>query len=100
MRVVYAERARDDIADIYDNIARHNPDAAQRVEDLIRATCEALADFPYASVTTDEPDVRRIPLVRFPYTIFYRVDADRDVVEVARVFHAARIKDLGSMPEE
>jgi plasmid stabilization system protein ParE len=42
MRVVYAERARRDIADIYDYIALHNPAAAQRVEDMIRMACEGL----------------------------------------------------------
>ncbi len=41
-----------------------------------------------------------MPLVRYPYTVFYRVDAGRDVVEVARVIHAARVRDLGRMPEE
>lgn len=100
MRVVYGERARDDIARICDSIALHNPVAAQAVEDLIRATCEALADFPYASAATDEPGVRRIPLVRFPYTIFYRVNAMSDVVEIARVLHGARVRNLGKMPDE
>jgi hypothetical protein len=42
---------------------------------MIRATCEGLVDFPYASAATDEPNVRRVPLVRFPYTIFCRIDA-------------------------
>ncbi len=46
MRVVFAERARRDIGDIYDNIAQHNPSAAQRVEDTIRVRCERLAEFP------------------------------------------------------
>jgi plasmid stabilization system protein ParE len=38
MKVVYAERARQDIAEIYDTIASHDCDAAQRVENLIRST--------------------------------------------------------------
>jgi toxin ParE1/3/4 len=99
MKVVYAERARHDIADIYDSIAPHNPAAAQRVEDMIRATCEGLADFPYASAATDEPNVRRVPLVRLPYTIFFRIDAARDLVEIARVLHSARVRDLGKLPD-
>jgi plasmid stabilization system protein ParE len=100
MKVVYAERARRDIAGIYDSIARHNPSAARRVEDRIRAVCEGLADFPYASVETDEPNVRRAPLVRYPYTVFCRIDATRDLVEIARVVHGARVKDLGRMPDD
>jgi plasmid stabilization system protein ParE len=100
MKVVYAHRARDDIANIYDNIAVDNPTAAQRVEDMIRATCEGLADFPYRFPATDEINVRRVPLVRFFYTIFYRIDAGRGLVEIARVIYSARIKDLGKIPNE
>ena len=100
MKVVYAERARRDIEDIYDFIATHNPHAAQRVEDLIRVTCEGFAQFPFASVATDEPGVRRAPLVRYPYTIFYRVDVARDVVEIARVLHGARVKNLRQLPDD
>lgn len=42
MKVVYADRARQDIEAIYDHIALSNPKAAQAVEDAIRITCEAL----------------------------------------------------------
>jgi plasmid stabilization system protein ParE len=100
MRVVFAERARRDIGDIYDDIAQHNPSAAQRVEDTIRVRCERLADFPYAAPATDEPNVRRLPLVRHPYTIYYRVDAERGLIEIARVVHAARIKNLRRLPSD
>ena len=100
MKVVYAERARLDINDIYESIAAHNPAAAQRVEDRIRTTCEGLADFPSGAAATDEPNVRRVPLVRFPYTIFYRIDPVRDVVEIARVVHGARVRDLGKIPDD
>jgi toxin ParE1/3/4 len=100
MRVVFAERARRDIGDIYDDIVQHNPEAAQRVEDAIRARCERLADFPFAAVATDEPNVRRLPLVRYPYTIYYRIDAMRGLVEIARVVHAARIRNLDTPPRD
>lgn len=100
MNVVFAERARQDISDIYDSIAPHDRAAAQRVENAIRADCDQLGRFPYASGATDEPNVRRLPLVRFPYTIFYRIDVDRGVVEIARVIHGSRVKDLRQMPKE
>ena len=54
MRVVFAERARQDISDIYDSSAQHNRAAAQCVEDAIRADCDRLGAFPYASAATDE----------------------------------------------
>ncbi len=66
MKVILSERAISDITNIHDHIAAANPAAAQRVEDMIRATCEGVADFPYASAATDLPGIRRVPLVRFP----------------------------------
>lgn len=100
MKLVYAVRARNDIGDIYDKIARTNPTNAQRVEDKIRATCEGLAQFTFASAPTDEPNVRRVPVVRYPYTIFFRVNAAADRVEIARVIHSARVQNLEQMPDD
>lgn len=73
MKVVFAERARRDIAEIFDAIAAHRPAAAQRVEDVIRLNCERLGDFPSTAVKTDEPDLWRLPVVRYPYKIYYRL---------------------------
>ena len=100
MKVVFSERARTDIGSIYDEIAQHNAAAALRVEAAIRSACDWLADFPFAAVATDEPNVRRLPLVRYPYTIFYRVDGSRDLVEIARVIHGARVRNLRRLPLE
>jgi toxin ParE1/3/4 len=100
MKVVFAERARSDIGEIYEHIVQQNRQAAQRVEDMIRASCESLADFPFASSATDEPNVRRLPLVRYSYTIFYRADTVHDLVEIARVIHSARVKDLSKTPSD
>lgn len=66
---------------------------------MIRATCERLADFPFVAAETDEPGVRRLPLVRYPYAIFYRVIPVLDRVEIARIIHSARISDLGRVPD-
>lgn len=98
MKVVFAERARIDIAVIFDAIAAKNMAAALRVEALIREKCERLVDFPYAAFATDEPNVFRLPLVRYPYAIFYRVDPALDRVEIARVVHGARLRSLRQMP--
>jgi plasmid stabilization system protein ParE len=100
MRVVFAERARQDIADIYDSIAAKSPAAAQRVEDAIRLACERIAEFPHASAATDEPGVFRRPLVKYRYAIFYRVRAEAHRIEIVRVIYGPRIKDLHRPPNE
>jgi plasmid stabilization system protein ParE len=100
MRVVYAERAKADIGAIHDAIAVDNPAGARRVEDRIRKACERLPEFPYAAAATDEPGIFRLPLVRYPYTIFYRIDAERGRIEIARVVHSRRVRNLGQPPWE
>lgn len=97
MKVVFAERARRDIESIHDSIALHDRAAAQRVEDAIRELCEQLGRFPYASAATDEPNVRRVPLVHYDFTIFFRIDTSRHQVQIARVVRSARVRSLRRM---
>lgn len=100
MKVVYAERARQDISDIYDSIAKRSPGAAQRVEDAIRLACERLAEFPFASAATDEPNLFRRPLTKYRYAIFDRVRPNAEIIEVVRVIRSARIRNLDHIPDE
>lgn len=99
MRVRYTPRAQRDVAGIYNDIADKNPRAAQRVENKIRTTVAGLATHPGIGRITDLEDVRRLPLVRYPYTIFYRLVWVDDAVEILRVSHSARVRDLGKVPE-
>ena len=100
MKVVFAERAQRDIGAVYDWIAPNSPRGALRVEMEIRMACERLSHFPFASMATDVPGIRRLPLSRYPYTIFFRVDEVRDLVEIARVVHSARVRDIGTIPDD
>jgi len=56
--------------------------------------------YPRAGSITDEPGVYRSVLGKYRYTIFYRVLADNAGIEIARVTHGARAKDLRRLPEE
>jgi toxin ParE1/3/4 len=100
MRLVYAPRALVDIDDILTYIKTRNPQAARNVSLAIEHTMNLCALNPYMGVRTDEPNLYRHPLTNFRYTIFYRVDAIRDVVEIARVIHGARVKDLNRLPDD
>ncbi|OGG63159.1 hypothetical protein A3C21_03665 [Candidatus Kaiserbacteria bacterium RIFCSPHIGHO2_02_FULL_59_21] len=100
MKVVFAEKAKQDISTIYDRLAEESVKGAQNVENQIRAHSARLGMFPYASVATDEPNVRRLPIGRYPYAIFCRIDDERGIVEIARVIHGARIQNLRRIPHE
>lgn len=100
MRLVYAPRALRDIDEILAYIQSRSPQGADRVSRAIERAIELAARNPYAGTSTDEPGLFRYPLGRYRYTVFYRVDAVRDVVEIVRVVHGARVRDLGSLPDE
>jgi len=98
MKARFTPQAQVDIASIYDYIAKDNPRAAQRVEDHIRAAINVLRRAPGMGVPIEEENVRRLPIGRYPYTVFYLLDQDADELQVLRVMHGARIKDLGKVP--
>ena len=99
MRVRFTPSAQSDIDGIFQAIAEHDPSAAQRVENGLRWTAEGLARFPAIGAPTDIEHVRRLPVVRYPYTIFYRVNAAEAAVEILRIVHGARVRDRGRVPE-
>ena len=61
---------------------------------------ELSAQVPLTGGKTDVPHLYRRPVVQFPYTIFYSVDPNRDRIELLRVLHGARVKDLRRVPED
>lgn len=99
MRLRFTAVAQSDIRSIYERIVAEDAAAAQRVEDLIRAKCERVAVFPRIGAQTDYDDVRRLPLVRWPYTIFYRIVEAENAIDVLRVVLGARVKDLNRLPD-
>lgn len=88
IRVQLDRRAIADLEDIRDYLLQFSPTSAERVRQHIAHTLDALADFPFLCRPTDEPDVRVLPLTRYPYLIFYTAQPDKVVVLPVR--HAAR----------
>jgi plasmid stabilization system protein ParE len=83
--------AKLDLKDIAAFIAEDSLSAAQRfVESLFQAV-ERLADFPQSGRVVPEfgdPAIREV--IRKPCRIVYRVHTAKRVIEIARVWHAAR----------
>jgi toxin ParE1/3/4 len=100
MKVLYASRALRDIDDILAYINARSPQGARSVSFAIEHAIRTCAFSPHASATTDEPGVYRRPLGRYRYTIFYRVLAGGEGIEIARVIHGARVRNLRRMPND
>ena len=84
----FSERARYDLIEIGDFIARDNPTAAAQFVSELEQRCLLLAARPLAGRARDEliSGLRSMPQGRS--VIFYRLI--EDVVEIVRVLHSAR----------
>jgi len=89
MRVVLTEPALEDIEEIRAYLAIHYPQVAPSVERRFRLAFARIAEWPEsAQQAAQRPGVRIVPLVRYPYNIFYRIK--NGTVEVVHIYHAAR----------
>ena len=90
MKVRYNRRALVQIEEIHVYIAERNPRAAARVIARIEELCEKLSEFPGMGHQSDHSDIRVLPVVRYPYLIFYTVVGADDEVRILRVRHGRR----------
>ena len=72
-------------------IARDNPQAAQRFGFEIIAKAEKLNEFPLLGRVVPEFKIENIrEIIHRPYRIVYRAREDQEMIEILRVWHAAR----------
>ncbi len=88
----FTPQAAGDLFEIWDYIARDNPEAADRVEEAISRACELLSDSPFAGSV--RKDLTPLPLrfwVVHPYSKYLIVyDPEKKPLQVIRILHGAR----------
>jgi toxin ParE1/3/4 len=87
VKVRYTLPALADLAVILDYIAVHSPHGAKRVQ----ARIQAIIDL---RVRTDDPTIRRLTTLPYPYLVFYEVTDTEIMIHAVR--HGAR--DPSGMP--
>jgi toxin ParE1/3/4 len=89
MKVEYSKRATADLRKVSADSRAFGDAIAAAVEKKIRETIAHLADHPeaYAPVA-ERPGMRVVPLVRYPYKIFYRVRIDG--IRILHIRHTSR----------
>lgn len=88
-RVLYTQRALNDLADIIGRIAEDHAEAAYRFGSSLLDHVDLLARFPLMGrVIRKRMSVRK--LLHSPFIIYYLVDDDKRVVEILHVRHSAR----------
>jgi toxin ParE1/3/4 len=90
-QLIWAPSARLDLKELVSYIAESRPVVAARFIKQVFRTVEHLADFPESGRVVpefDDPAIREV--IRKPCRVVYRVKSREQIVEIARVWHAAR----------
>jgi len=90
-KLIWSPVSLDDLRDIVRFIARDSPSRAESFALRLIDQAEALMEHPEIGRTVPErrdPEIREI--IFKPYRIVYRVKHEQRVIEIARVWHAAR----------
>ena len=83
------------LLDVWDQIAEHNPPAADRMIDRLQSAIEKLATNPWIGAGRADiaPDLRHMVVGR--YLVLYRVAEEDSAIDIVRVLHGAR--ELGPL---
>lgn len=89
MKVVYTDEALDNLDGILAFIASNYPTIAAAFEKRLRTAVARIGAWPEsAEEVAERPGVRVVPLIRYPYKIFYRITSE--AVEILYIHHTAR----------
>jgi plasmid stabilization system protein ParE len=90
-KLIWAPSARFDLKEIASYIADSRPEASTRFVKSLFHSVEHLIDFPEAGRIVPEfgdPSIREI--IRKPCRIVYRIKHEKGIIEIVRIWHAAR----------
>jgi toxin ParE1/3/4 len=90
MKVRWSETALAQLDDIFLYIYERNRSAALAVAKRIEDLAALLGEFPLVGHLTDEAEVRVLPVVRYPFLVFYAIDNAADEVVILHVRHTAQ----------
>jgi plasmid stabilization system protein ParE len=88
VKIRYTRPALADLASILDYIANHSPQGAARVQARIQAVIDLLLTHPHVGVRTDDPSIRRLMTLPYPYLVFYEITETDIIIHAIR--HSAR----------
>ena len=88
MKLRYTLPALAELADILDYIAARSPTGAANVQARLKAITELLLQHPLIGSPTDDPTIRRMTTLPYPYLIFYEATDDEIIIHTIR--HGAR----------
>ena len=76
MKAVFTAPALEDLRDIRDYLRSNYPSALPGFERVLRAALQRIGLWPHSAYTVEgRPNVRAVPLRRYPYRVFYTITA-------------------------
>ena len=94
MRLRYTLPALADLDSILTYIAEGSPQGAARVQKRIQDAISLLLVYPEIGLRTDDPDIRRLTTMPYPFLVVYELGSEEIIIHAIR--HGAR--DPGGMP--
>ena len=88
MRVRFTPRARNDLAAILQYIDERSPRGTQNMKRAIRKTIQLIGEFPEGGRHAGEQKTRVLPVGRYPYLIYWSIEADE--AWIVHIRHARR----------
>ena len=89
MKIVFTSAALADLKDIYSYVSVNYPSVVSSLERRMSAVLARIAEWPESAREVEErPGTRVVPLIRYPYKVFYRIAGDR--IEILHIHHTAR----------
>ena len=88
MRLRYTRPALADLDAILNYISIHSPHGAARIHGRIQAITQLLLLHPHVGARTDDPVIRRVAALPYPFLIFYEIAGNDIIVHAIR--HGAR----------
>jgi plasmid stabilization system protein ParE len=89
MRVIYTVEALENLDEILTFIASNYPSAYEAFQSRLQSVINRISAWPdSAQEVAERPGVRVVPLIRYPYKVFYRNTGH--AIEILYIHYAAR----------
>lgn len=88
MRVRFTGRSRGDLIAILDYVQKRSPQGASNIRRAIKQAIRAIGEHPQIGRVAGEQGTRVLPAGRYPYLIYWSIEAGE--VWVVHIRHAAR----------
>jgi len=88
MNAILAPRAHRDLEAIAEYLVQRSPAGGANVLAAIKSSIEMLEAFPELGRIVDDAGRRRLPVSRFPYVIYYRIEGSE--ILILHIRHTSR----------